>query len=375
MIDDVGGQHFYMSMRDRQRLHDVPCQILRTLVARHLARGVALTLAAFLAALSNSAAGDGTQHTGRSTITPLRIDRDTRLLAIGPHPDDLVLAAAGLLQHAHATNAAVRVVYLTDGEGYPAGVEAEDHVAIPGVADYLGYGRQRVHEALAALRVLGIRRQSVTFLGFPNGGLSRLMTNYWSDRHAAYRSPYTRRDRPARAHLLVPTAEFRGEDLTQELAAIIGEFKPTVILVPRQEDQHVDHCAAWFFMGDALADVERMQPALHVDVLTYIVHFNSWPFDDGSWPFRDGKPRFAPPRGLSGGESGWLSVELSGHELQAKRDALEQYKSQMDVMGWFLNAFARTNELFVRPPAPIITLPVERSECDAFLPKPSPLVK
>jgi LmbE family N-acetylglucosaminyl deacetylase len=342
---------------------------------RRLAGGVALTLAAFLAAPSQPAADDSVQRPERSTIAPLPVDRDTRLLVIGPHPDDVVLAAGGLLQHVRAANGALRVVYLTDGEAYPAGVEAEDHVAVPRVADYVGYGRQRVHEALAALRALGIRGQSVTFLGFPNGGLSRLMTNYWSDRHAAYRSPYTRLDRPPRANRLVPAAEFRGEDLTQELAAIIREFKPTVILVPRKEDQHVDHCAAWFFLGDALAEVERMQPGFHADVLTYIVHFNSWPFDDGSWPFHDEQPRFIPPPGLSGGESGWLSVELSDRELEAKRDALARYKSQMDVMGWFLKAFARTNELFSRPPAPNITLPVERSECDAFLPKPPPVVK
>ena len=57
--------------------------------------------------------------------------------------------------------------------------------------------------------------------------------------------------------------------------------------------------------------------------------------------------------------------------METKRDALAHHESQMDVMAWFLKAFVRTNELFARPRAQRIVLPVDRSECDAFLPKPS----
>ena len=56
--------------------------------------------------------------------------------------------------------------------------------------------------------------------------------------------------------------------------------------------------------------------------------------------------------------------------MERKREALAQHESQIDVMAWFSNAFVRTNELFARQPAQRIVLPVERSECDAFLPKP-----
>jgi hypothetical protein len=38
----------------------------------------------------------------------------------------------------------------------------------------------------------------------------------------------------------------------------------------------------------------------------------------------------------------------------------------MDVMGWFLNGFARRNELFSRPAASLVTLPVRRSPCDNY---------
>jgi LmbE family N-acetylglucosaminyl deacetylase len=285
------------------------------------------------------------------------IARETRALVVAPHPDDEMLAAAGLMQRVHAAGGAVRVVYLTDGDGYPEGVETEDHIAAPTADDYRGYGRRRRREARAALEALKVGDYAFTFLSFPDGGLSRLMTKYWSERRAAYRSPYTRLDRPPRSEMLVPNTEYRGEDLTQELAAIIAGFRPTTIVVPRKEDQHPDHCAAWFFVADALGDVQRVHPDRQIDLLNYIVHF-------GGWPFEDEAPRLPPPPGLRGGVSGWMLFPLTAGELRAKRAALQKYETQMHVMSWFLNGFARENEVFSRPARPHVTLPFRRSPCD-----------
>jgi LmbE family N-acetylglucosaminyl deacetylase len=182
------------------------------------------------------------------------------------------------------------------------------------------------------------------------------MRTYWSERRAAYRSPYTRLDRPPKSEILVPETEYRGEDLSQELAAVIGDFRPTMILVPRREDQHADHCAAWFFVSDALEDVERVHPEYHTDVLNYIIHFNAWPFEDDA-------RRLAPPPALRGGISGWMELTLTPAEQRAKRTAVQTYESQEKVMSWFLNAFVRGNEVFSRPAPPHVTLPSRRNLC------------
>jgi len=133
----------------------------------------------------------------------LEIPEATRLLVIAPHPDDDVLGAGGLMQRVKATGGTVRVVYLTDGDGYPEGVQVEDHVRAPTAKDYRGYGRQRRREARAALAALGFgpSQYSYTFLSFPDGGLCKLTRTYWSERRAAYRSPYTRLDRPPKAEI------------------------------------------------------------------------------------------------------------------------------------------------------------------------------
>ena len=118
----------------------------------------------------------------RSRFATLAVNKDTRLLIVSPHPDDEVLAAGGLIQHLRAANGTLRVVYLTDGEGYKEGVQIEDHVAAPTPSNYRAYGRQRTRGARRAVRVLGFGPESLSFLGFPNGGLNRLMTTYWSER-------------------------------------------------------------------------------------------------------------------------------------------------------------------------------------------------
>jgi LmbE family N-acetylglucosaminyl deacetylase len=155
----------------------------------------------------------------------------------------------------------------------------------------------------------------------------------------------------------VPATKYRGEDLTQELALTIADFKPTMILVPRKEDQHVDHCAAWFFLADAITDIRRVQPDFSADVLNYVVHFYAWPFED------DG-PHLAPPPGLRGGASGWLRLPLTPTETRTKRMALQKYSTQVHVMDWFLDGFARSNEVFSRPASVRVTLPVRRNVCD-----------
>jgi len=301
--------------------------------------------------------GFGAHRPGRPSAPPLQISSETRLLVVAPHPDDEMLAAGGLMQRVHAAQGKVRIVYLTDGDGYPEGVQVEDHVIAPSADDYRGYGRRRRREARHGLEMLRLGESAYTFLSFPDGGLSPLMTKYWSERRTAYRSPFTRLDRPPRSDILVPHTEYRGEDLTQELAQVIGGFQPTTILVPRKEDQHADHCASWFFTADALGDVRRVRPDLSVDLLNYIIHFDGWPFEDDD-------PRLPQPPGLRGGVSGWIRFPINAGELRTKRAALQKYESQMHVMSWFLNGFARTNEVFSRPALPHVVLPLRRSPCD-----------
>jgi LmbE family N-acetylglucosaminyl deacetylase len=260
------------------------------------------------------------------------------------------------MQRVVAARGGVLVIYLTDGDGYLEGVQARRRVAVPSADDYRDYGKRRQHEAREALEALKLGGYAYRFLGFPDGGLCKLLTTYWSEQAPSFQSPFTRLDRPPRAEIIVPDTKYRGEDLTQELAILIDRFRPTIVLVPRAEDQHPDHCAAWYFLADAIGDVARVRHDFRTDVVTYIIHFKDWPFTaSGSG--------FSLPPGLRGGVSGWIKFPLSAGEVARKREALQKYRTQMQTMPEFLNGFARQYELFSRPSPPHVVLPVRRNPC------------
>jgi LmbE family N-acetylglucosaminyl deacetylase len=315
-----------------------------------------LTLAAVLIVARDNSAATRRPHVRTIPPQPPVFSAETRVLVVAPHPDDEVLGAGGLMQQVHEAGGTVRVVYLTNGDGYRDGVRLEQHAVKISANDFRGYGRRRQREARAALATLGLAADAATFLGFPDQGLCRMTRTYWSDRHRPYRSPYTRLDRPPLDGLLVPDTAYRGEDLTLELGELIGQYRPTLIVVPRKEDEHSDHSAASFFLLDALAHVRLVLPDYNADVLNYIVHFKTWPFDDE-------RAALPPPPGLSSGASGWIRLPLTRAEMLAKRDALRKYRTQQHAMKWFLNGFVRSNEVFSRPAPSRVVLPLKHSSC------------
>jgi LmbE family N-acetylglucosaminyl deacetylase len=271
------------------------------------------------------------------------LGHETRLMVFSPHPDDEVLGAGGLIQRVLSMGGKVKVVFLTNGDGFPEGVEKEDHITHPKAEDYRKYGEERKQEALEALAVLGLTAQDVVFLGFPDGGLCQLV---WKFRHdpQAYQSPYTQERHPPASEMILPHTDYNGRDLIKELARVLLDFRPTLLAMTPPQDEHPDHCTTFYFVKKALADLTKQQgPVIKPQILTYLVHLGQWPVGQGSGT----GSRLHPPEGFPDQTVLWISFSLQPNEAEAKRKAILCYHSQMLVMGRFLMSFARTNELFV----------------------------
>lgn len=63
-------------------------------------------------------------------IEPL-ISAGTRLMIFSPHPNDESLGAGGLIQRVLNAGGRVKVVFMTNGDGFQEGVEKEDHISRP----------------------------------------------------------------------------------------------------------------------------------------------------------------------------------------------------------------------------------------------------
>jgi len=270
------------------------------------------------------------------------IDRTTRLLVIAPHPDDEAIGAAGLMQRVRSRGGLVRVVLLTSGDGFPEGVEVAEGIAHPRASDYRGYGAQREQETRAAMQTLGVARDAITFLGFPDEGLCRIASTYLFDKRRSFESPYTGRESPPPTEQVVRGARYRGIDLRRELERVVAGFQPTLIALPHPEDEHPDHCSTHIFSREAVG-VESTEAQRRVHVVHYLVHFGQWPLtsDSGIGTVLN------PPDGFPRGGGRWASLTLTGAEAATKKRALLAYATQMQVIGRFLLTFGRSNELFL----------------------------
>src|ERR1700720_1211960 len=102
-------------------------------------------------------------------------DSDSRLMLIAPHPDDESVACGVVLQRAVRAGAAIRVIYITDGENNPWPQRVIESKWRLNAADRVRWGRIRRDEALAALRVLGVDPVAVHCIGLPDQKLTALL--------------------------------------------------------------------------------------------------------------------------------------------------------------------------------------------------------
>jgi LmbE family N-acetylglucosaminyl deacetylase len=266
----------------------------------------------------------------------------TRLVVVAPHPDDEALAAAGLIQRVRAAGGWVRVVVMTSGDGFSAGVEAALHVRRPRKVDYRTYGSVRERETIAAMRQLGLDRGHLEFLGFPDGGLCLIAARDVTAGSRAVASPTTGRVSPPSSEQVIRGAVYRGRDLRRELEAILVASQPTVLAIPAQDDRHPDHCATAIFANEAVDAVTREHRLARPRLLQYLVHADRWPAVDES----PDSP-LSSPTTAAAPEQNWRTLALTAEENAAKRRALDAYATQTLVMGSFFRAFARPNELFL----------------------------
>src|SRR5207244_7689804 len=110
----------------------------------------------------------------------------TRVLLAPPHPDCETRGAGCLIQRVLHAGGAVKVVFMTSGDGFPVGVTSARHVQHPQAQDYREYGRLRQEEAKQALAILGVSTKKVAFLGFPDSGLCPLQMTYQIDNGRNY---------------------------------------------------------------------------------------------------------------------------------------------------------------------------------------------
>jgi len=210
-----------------------------------------------------------------------------------PHPDDEALATGGLIPHALAHGAQVRVAFLTDGENNPWPQRVADRRWHIGPWERARWGARRRSEALRSLRTLGLAPECATFLGLPDQRLTSLL---------------------AAGDATLPRA----------LREQFDEAQPTHVVGPSTHDHHPDHSALSIAIRAECAARSATPPRL----FEYVVH-----------------DRCQQPAGRS------VPLVLDAEAVDRKRRAIACHTSQLFFRGGELLAFACEHETF-HVPAP-----------------------
>ncbi|MEA4883152.1 MAG: PIG-L family deacetylase [Clostridia bacterium] len=270
----------------------------------------------------------------------------SRLLVIAPHPDDETLGAGGLIYSASQQGARVKVVFMTMGDGYPAAAGRLFGTAHPSPDDFLALGRHRRNEAVAALATLGVDEENLVFLGYPDGGLADIIENWRWLPSEPYTSKCTGRGSNPYPSTFTLNAEYCASRIVSDLAMILADYMPDLVVIPHPNDAHADHQATYAFAMLAMEQLDYVERT-GAKAVSYIVHSGpGWP---QLWGYQPGLP-LDPPPGRDLPRTVWIRTELTEDAEAAKLRALKEYKSQLVMMPSFLRSFIRTNELFAPTP-------------------------
>ena len=260
-----------------------------------------------------------------------------RILVLSPHPDDDILGCAGVIQKAVEQHLPLRVVYLTYGDNYEwAFMDYEKRpVLLPKEMQQMGLLRRK--EAIAGEAVLGVPKDNLIFLGYPDWGTEMMFTDYWDENRPAFRSMLTKVRAVPYSNAYHPGAPYTGESVLADLEKVIEDFKPTKVFVTHPAEGHRDHRALYLFKQVARWDLEnQIHPALY----PYIIHYPHWPLPRGLHPDRI----LEPPSSLHG--LVWTVNELTEPQADRKAQALQAHRTQMAKDHAYLYSFVRKNELF-----------------------------
>ncbi|NLI92815.1 MAG: PIG-L family deacetylase [Peptococcaceae bacterium] len=286
-------------------------------------------------------------HLMRSALSDIEIPgKDARVLVFSPHNDDEVLGPGELIKKSLQNKAQVKVVLITNGDGYKTAVEFDYLDLNPKPEDYVKFGYLRQKESAEAMKKMGLSQENIIFLGYPDGGISYLWNSFWDPNHP-YTSNFTQTNKSPYKNSYRKNAPYAGESLAEDIIKIIKEYQPTHIVFPHPSDNHPDHWGTNSFVKYAMTKI-NYKPDFE---WLYLVHSAYWPTPTS----KNSSLFLVPPRKLINLGTKWFAMDINREDIKEKTGAIELYKSQMRTLGLAMASFERKNELFgVYPNIPLV---------------------
>ena len=195
-------------------------------------------------------------YNDRSVVTT-NLFTDKKVMLVVPHEDDDLNLTGGVIEYFVHNNSTVYPVFVTNG-------------------DMFGQGSERIEEAIACWKTLGVAEENVFFLGygdqwddmFPhiyNAEPDTLLTSfagntetYGTDRHPPYH------------HSLYTHNNYKND-----LQAIITEKRPDILFVT-DYDPHPDHMAVSLMTEKVIGDILKDDPTYKPVIYKGYAYYTAW---------------------------------------------------------------------------------------------------
>jgi len=265
------------------------------------------------------------------------LKQDDRLLILAPHIDDEIISSAGVIQAAKKVGAKVKIVFMTNGDENIASLIGKEKIITLDPNDFIALGEQRMAEGKKANQILGLEESNLIFLGYPDLGLSSLLSKNFDNNHP-YNSHGTKFNYNPYSGTYKEGQSYTGSNVVEDLKEILKDFQPTIIIVPHPRDQHPDHAATFQFLKKAQEEEQS-----EAKIFGYLVHYRFFP------PQKKLQPNqfLYPPKKLFT-QKGWYSFNLTSEQERKKLEAVNQNKSQLKFKQVYnlLQSFVKRNEIF-----------------------------
>ncbi len=186
---------------------------------------------------------------------------EEKILVIVPHPDDDVLSCAGVIRATVNNGKDVRIMYVTNG-------------------DYGNIAELRCMEIIKAMKVLGVKKDEIYYLGYGDSEVLQNAYNAKNNPKQVFSSKPGYTQTYGWEHLKLDYhyekydahASYCRQDILSDIQGIIGDFMPDDIYMPSPMEEHPDHSKSSEFVTEAVLNIkasedintlERYEPVIH----------------------------------------------------------------------------------------------------------------
>lgn len=243
---------------------------------------------------------------------------------VAPHSDDEAIGCTAVMLRALADKKRVGVVIVTAGDAHVGAAAALVKKSVEQLtpADFEALAGRRQQHTLDALKQLGLQRDDIVMLGYPDGGMQPIYEaagdEPYKQKHTGRTATYGPIVRDYHTLTHGAPAPYRKASVIADLAETFRTHRPQQIYTTNEADTHADHRAVMWYVRDAVAKAE-----FRGKLYTYVVH---------------GRPPTAAPS---------LRLQLTAAELRRKRATIEIYQAGVSpVHDDLADHYALPEELF-----------------------------